>query len=402
MEPRLLRLGGQPAFLAAGYLKQSGVQTAISVGALITAVALFTALVVMIHSFRSTVALWVQQSIAGDIYIRPKLAELNRFRDPLPPRVVAGGQESAGVRGTGADASPGIACQRSPAPFRGHGLRRLCPAQPIYLDGRRHPADGSRSNRGQGRRRIGGLRQRHRFESWRPLSGADRRRPLLDAPILGVFRDYRTRGGAVYYSLPHYQEQFQRSMAWSGVQVNLTDQRPAVWASKTVAQRRRCWPAAGMTIEMMEGQKLRDAVLRIFDETFAITTVLLMIALAVAALGIATTLAVMVLQRSRQLNTIRAVGGSKGQLRSMILWEAAMIVVAGQAAGLACGFMLSYLLIFVVNLQSFGWTFLYGVDWPGLLTALPLIFAAALLAALPAVRMALNASPAVLLRGEAR
>jgi putative ABC transport system permease protein len=83
--PRLLRLGGQPAFLAAGYLKESGVQTAISVGALITAVALFTALVVMIHSFRSTVALWVQQSIAGDIYVRPKLAELNRFRDPLPP-----------------------------------------------------------------------------------------------------------------------------------------------------------------------------------------------------------------------------------------------------------------------------------------------------------------------------
>jgi putative ABC transport system permease protein len=84
LAPRLFRLGGQPAFLAAGYLKQSGIQTAISVGALITAVALFTALVVMIHSFRSTVALWVQQSIAGDIYIRPKLAELNRFRDPLP------------------------------------------------------------------------------------------------------------------------------------------------------------------------------------------------------------------------------------------------------------------------------------------------------------------------------
>ena len=45
-----LFLGGQPAFLAAGYLRQSGVQTAVSVGALITAVGLFTALVIMIHS----------------------------------------------------------------------------------------------------------------------------------------------------------------------------------------------------------------------------------------------------------------------------------------------------------------------------------------------------------------
>jgi hypothetical protein len=113
--------------------------------------------------------------------------------------------------------------------------------------------------------------------------------------------------------------------------------------------------------------------------------VLLLIALVVAALGIATTLAVLVLQRRRQLNTIRAVGGSKSQLRRMIFWEAGLIVMVGQAAGLACGFHPVYLLIFVVNLQSFGWTFVYQVDWPSLLMAVPLIFAAALLAALPAV-----------------
>jgi putative ABC transport system permease protein len=153
---------------------------------------------------------------------------------------------------------------------------------------------------------------------------------------------------------------------------------------------------------MMEGQGLREAVLRIFDETFAITTVLLLIALVVAALGIATTLAVLVLQRRRQLNTIRAVGGSAAQLRRMIFWEAGLIVLVGQAAGLACGFILSTLLIFVVNRQSFGWTFVYQVDWPSLLMALPLIFAAALLAALPAVNLALSTSPAMLLRGGTR
>jgi putative ABC transport system permease protein len=86
----------------------------------------------------------------------------------------------------------------------------------------------------------------------------------------------------------------------------------------------------------------------------------------------------------------------------MIIWEASLIVLAGQAAGLICGFILSTLLIFVVNRQSFGWTFLYRVDWSSLLTALPLISAAALLAALPAVRLALSTSPATLLRGGTR
>jgi putative ABC transport system permease protein len=399
LAPLLFRLGGPPAFLAAGYLRQSSIQTAISVGALITAVALFTALVIMIHSFRSTVALWVQQSIAGDLYIRPRLSELNRFRDPLPAPVVE-------------------AIRALEGPVERIPMRRL----ELLLNGRQHlfeamdyAAYARRSTfiwMGGDEAQIKadliagrGVVVSEVFANTTGLGIGDRYRvqigeAFLDAPILGIFRDYRTRGGAVYYSLPHYQEQFD-DLAWSGVQLNFDDNGQRLPGVKD-RSRAALLACCGDAIEMMEGEKLRQAILRIFDETFAITTVLLMIALAVAALGIATTLAVMVLQRSRQLNTIRAVGGSKSQLRSMILWEAAMIVVAGQAAGLACGFMLSYLLIFVVNLQSFGWTFLYGVDWPGLLTALPLIFAAALLAALPAVRMALNASPAVLLRGEAR
>ena len=114
---------------------------------------------------------------------------------------------------------------------------------------------------------------------------------------------------------------------------------------------------------MIGGRDLRESVLKIFDETFAVTTVLLLIALAVAALGITTTLSVLVLERTRQLNTMAAVGASFGQIRAMIFWEAGFLVVAGEVAGLACGFILSYLLVYVINRQSFGWTFLYTVDW---------------------------------------
>ena len=138
--------------------------------------------------------------------------------------------------------------------------------------------------------------------------------------------------------------------------------------------------------------------LEIFDETFAVTTVLLFIALAVAALGITTTLSVLVLERSRQLNTIAAVGASSGQIRAMIFWEAAFLVAAGEIAGLACGFMLSYLLVYVINRQSFGWTFLYTVDWGALALSLPLIVLTALAAAVPAVRMVFREPPATLLR----
>lgn len=399
LAPHLLRLGGQPAFLAARYLRQSGVQTSIAVGALITAVALFTSLVVMIHSFRSTVALWVQQSIAGDLYIRPKFAELNRFRDPLPPHV------KAAVRSLPYDVQL-VPMHRLELHVNGHA--HMFEAMD-YADYARHSRfiwmTGYARQIEAGLIAGKGVAVSEVFANNTGLGPGDRYRvqiggQFLDAPILGIFRDYRTRGGAVYYSLTHFQKRFANA-SWNAVQVNFNDRGPGL-AEAVAGVRNDLLTCCGDAIEMIEGQSLRGAVLRIFDETFAITTVLLLIALVVAALGIATTLAVLVLQRDRQLNTIRAVGGSRTQLRRMILWEAGLIVIAGQASGLTCGFILSYLLIFVVNLQSFGWTFLYRVDWPALLLALPLISGAALLAALPAVQLALGSSPAVLLRGGAR
>jgi putative ABC transport system permease protein len=106
----------------------------------------------------------------------------------------------------------------------------------------------------------------------------------------------------------------------------------------------------------------------------------------------------MVLERSQQLNTLIAVGADRGQIRSMIFWEAVFLVVAGECTGLLCGFMLSYILVYVINLQSFGWTFIYSVDWGALGLSFPLVILTALAAALPAVRAVFRQSPAMLLR----
>ena len=56
------------------------------------------------------------------------------------------------------------------------------------------------------------------------------------------------------------------------------------------------------------------------------------------------------------------------------------------------------MLVYVINRQSFGWTFLYTVDWATLALSFPLIVLTALVAALPAVRTAFREPPATLLR----
>ncbi|MDJ0783339.1 MAG: ABC transporter permease [Desulfosarcinaceae bacterium] len=396
LKRRLQRLGGQPAALAADYLRSSGVQTAISIGALITAVALFTALVIMVHSFRTTTILWVEQSIAGDLYVRPKLAELNRFRDPLPPQVVA---KLISVT----DLVDLVPMRRLELDLKGHThLFEAMDYADYTVRNRFIWLDGDPSRIAKAFQRGQGVVVSEVFANRTGLGVGDPYRiqigdQQLDEPILGIFRDYRTRGGAVYYALTRYQERFD-DVSWSGVQINVAAdaENPAAVMDRIRTDLITC---CGAALEMIDGRNLRRAIVQIFDETFAITTVLLLIALMVAAIGIATTLAVLVLQRRRQLNTLLAMGGSARQLRSMIFWEAGLIALVGQMAGLASGGVLSLLLIFVVNRQSFGWTFLYRVDWTTLLLAMPLIFAAALLAALPAVKLALDSAPAALLRG---
>ena len=64
-----------------------------------------------------------------------------------------------------------------------------------------------------------------------------------------------------------------------------------------------------------------------------------------------------------------------------------MMVVLGEVLGLACGFVLSVLLISVINKQSFGWTFIYSVDWLTLAASFPLVCTTALLAAVPAAQL---------------
>ena len=85
LSPLIRRFAGIPAYLAGRYVRDSGTRTAVSVGALITAVALFASLVIMIHSFRRTVEIWTHQTVSGDLFFTTKLNEINQFRNPVPP-----------------------------------------------------------------------------------------------------------------------------------------------------------------------------------------------------------------------------------------------------------------------------------------------------------------------------
>lgn len=391
----LLKRVGIPAYLASRYVRDSGTRAAVSVGALITAVALFAALVIMIYSFRQTVAYWTYETIKGDLFLTSKMGEINRFRYPIPQQVINNLQKYRSEVDILPNRQFFLTYGKFPYLFELMDMQVYMQYASFFW------LKGDPQTLRPMLKRGEGVIVSEVFSNRTGLSVGDVfkaqiEESYVELPILGIVRDYRTQGGAVFYSMPHFEARYHQTY-WGGLRFFFKERSQDL--DLAVARLRNdIIDRMGDKVDMYSGKGLRGAVLRIFDETFAVTTVLLLIALVIAGLGIATTLTVLVLERSRQLNTLFAIGASFRQIRTMIFWEAAFLVVIGELAGIICGFILSYLLVYVVNRQSFGWTFIYGVDWDVLGLSVPLIIMTALAAALPAVKMVFRKPPATLLR----
>ena len=66
-------------------------------------------------------------------------------------------------------------------------------------------------------------------------------------------------------------------------------------------------------------------------------TVMLLLAVLIALLGIVNTLALSVFERTRELGLLRAVGMTRAQVRAMVRWESVVISLIGALSGAALG-----------------------------------------------------------------
>jgi putative ABC transport system permease protein len=151
--------------------------------------------------------------------------------------------------------------------------------------------------------------------------------------------------------------------------------------------------AAGHRVLLFSNRELRSEAIRIFDRTFAITYALEAVAVVVAVMGIAGALLALVIDRRRELSLLRFLGAATGQIRKLILVEAGLLGLLANLAGLALGFALSLILVYVINKQSFGWTIRF--HWPVeiLVAALTVVYAATVLAGLYPAQMAVRLNP---------
>jgi putative ABC transport system permease protein len=186
--------------------------------------------------------------------------------------------------------------------------------------------------------------------------------------IEAIFYDYSSDRGVIVMDRSLFGELFQdRSADTLAVYLGPGED------SELVGDRIRS-ALSGQALSIQPSSALRASALRVFDRTFLITYGLEVIALIVAALGVTNTLATLILERQGEFSLLRFLGAFPKQIRRITLAEATVLGLTGCLLGLALGLVLSLLLIYVINLQSFGWTIQFDFPFLFVSAGLVLIF----------------------------
>ncbi len=356
----------------------------ISVAALAVSLSLTVAIAVMVSSFRSTVIYWVEQTLQADLFIGPEAR--------------MGGNRSARLS---ADlealvaAHPDVAAvdqfRRLDMEYGGRlvvlgagDFDVLLSHGSLLFKAPEDARDAVRSSVGENRVVVSesfSVRFGHQPGDTIELPTPHGLRPFS---IAAVYYDYSTDRGVVVMDkrtfARHFGEQAPENLAVYLVEgSDPEDVRESIRAS--LGEERRVF--------IRTNAGLRGQILRVFDSTFAITYALEVVAIFVAILGVVGTLLTLIVDRRQEIVMLRLIGGAKRTVRRMVVIEAAMIGVASQVIGVVVGLGLSLILIYVINLQSFGWTLQFRVPWMFLVQSTVLIVATTTLAGVyPAHRAA--------------
>jgi putative ABC transport system permease protein len=383
-------VGRGEGLLVASHLRGYQGRHAVAVAAMMTALAMLIGVAIMIGSFRRTVEIWVEETIRADLVLAPASRFTKGVFATLPSALLDRVRKIPGIAAV--DPFTGLKI-----PFRGRELRLAAgDFEVLAARGRLLFLRGDSAEilvRAKAREGI------IISETTALTHGIQRGdQVLLDTPsgpasfpVAGIFYDYTTDGGKIVMD----RSLFQRYWGEQGINVLAVYLTPEADAAAVAQRIKRA--GNGAAIVVMANQDLRKRILTIFDQTFAVTHALRVIAVIVAALGILNALWASVLERQREIGILRSVGASRGQIFRVILQEASLLGVLAEIMGVVIGLFLALVLIHVINKQSFGWSILFYFPPAVLLTSFVLVLLTSLLAGfLPALHASrLNIADAI-------
>ena len=368
-------------------------RTSVAIAALMVAVSVIVGVSIMVGSFRVTVIQWLDQTLQADIYVSPPSTTANRVLGQLDPTVVGELKRWSGLE----DVVTYNDTEATVTAFT-YGEDTLEIEQPIKLisaegdvsHGQRPYAWRQNAvdpwpalNRGEGVIISEALILKANLTDPPTAITIESPQGLQVFPVLAVFYDYSSDQGVVILDNdPFIQLWGDQGVASMGLFTS-----PNKDVDGVVDDLRDRFQ--GRTdVVVQSTRSLRDGSLEIFDRTFAITQALRFLAVIVAFIGVLSALMSLQLERTREIGILRATGMTPQQLWWMTLLETGLMGTVAGFLAMPLGYVLAWILIYVINVRSFGWTLQMQLNpsyfWQAWLVAI----AAALLAGIyPAWRL---------------
>ncbi len=329
-------------------------RTSIAVAALTLAVSVIVGVGVMIGSFRNTVADWLENTIGADVFISPPSVTATQIEANVDPAVIAQLEAVEGVDRVAVVRSAEVVAPDYPdlPPVNLAAIN-----EDISGGKRRFAWNNAPSGDYRAALKNGNVIVTEPFAFLRNITEENNQITLRTDKgeqtftVIGVYYDYGDVQGTLLMDLAVYRSSFNdpylTSMAlYVEEGVNISE----------VIDTLRTETLVGMDLEIQSNRELREGALEIFDRTFAITYALQILAVIVAFIGILSALLSLQLEHRREYGIMRANGMTPSQLRLFTLVQTGLMGVVSGLLSIPVGMVLAVILIYVINVRSFGWS----------------------------------------------
>ncbi len=370
--------------LAPRDINRSLSRTSVAIAALMIAVAVIVGVSIMVGSFRQTVAQWLENTLQADIYISPPTLTASRIAGTLDDEIEATAHLAPGIRQI-----VSAWRQEIQAPELGRPVEVIAVSGDISNGNRRYAwIDGTENNLWQRLEEGEGIFVSEPLSLRENLGLPPGPITLMTEsgprafPVLAIFYDYSSDQGSILIHQSLFTRWWGPAPATSlGLFVSPGEN------AEEIARELQVQFQGRRDVVVQSNLSVRGNALDIFDRTFAITAALQLLAVVVAFIGVLSALMSLQLERGRELGILRATGMTVRQLWQLTLLETGLMGATAGLLAMPVGWLLAWILIYVINRRSFGWTLQMDLEPVYFLQALAVAVVAALLAGIyPALR----------------
>jgi putative ABC transport system permease protein len=338
--------------LAADNFSRAPGRTAVPVSALGVGVAMTVCIGGFVGSFQSATTKWINQSVPADLFVTSSAKLSGVQNQPMKEEEI----------GPALDHIDGIDCvdrlRIYPQDVLGLRVYVLSLNPDIYykrgkvdlIEGKLPTAEMRAAGYVIISENLSRRRDLH-AEGTFPMDTPTGRR---DYKIAGVMRDYTSDQGTVFMDRKWFSEEFNDNLVDS-FEVYLSD------PSKLEAVRSEITQRFGTKHDLyvLSNQELRAEAQALIGNAFSVTYAMEVVAVILALLGVINTLLAAVLDRTREIGLLRAVGAARGHIIKLFSGEAALIGLTGGALGCVSGYVLGNIVTKVISVQATGWDIPY-------------------------------------------